>query len=69
MEHAFLPPVTEIKVISSSWPEGRGVLTVNELLSSNWVMLSTSSGVDHDGKPVHEWVMGKPLDYSAPTSI
>ncbi|ECF1520415.1 hypothetical protein E1A00_09925 [Salmonella enterica subsp. enterica serovar Tennessee] len=67
MEFSQLPPVTEIKVISSLWPEGSGVKKVNELLSSNeWTLLSTSSGIDHDGRPMHEWVMGKLLHFSDP---
>ncbi|EDL8430885.1 hypothetical protein AHW50_09475 [Salmonella enterica subsp. diarizonae] len=67
MEFSQLPPVTEIKVISSLCPEGSGVKKVNELLSSNkWTLLSTSSGIDRDGRPMHEWVMGKLLHFSDP---
>lgn len=67
MINSQLPAVSEIKIISSLWPENSGVLKVNELLSSNrWIMLSTSSGIDHDGRPMHEWVMGKLLNFSVP---
>ncbi|MBP2856801.1 hypothetical protein J8657_04230 [Dickeya oryzae] len=68
MELSFLPPVTEIKVISSLWAEGLGVRTVNELLNSGkWVLLSTASGIDNDGRPMHEWVMGKLLNWTDPS--
>lgn len=67
MINSQLPAVSEIKLISSLWPENSGVIKVNELLSSNrWIMLSTSSGIDHDGRPMHEWVMGKLLHFSVP---
>lgn len=58
-----VPPLQEIKVLTSCWSptEGNaGEKEVNRLLKSNdWIMLSTSSGVDRDGYPVHHWVMGK----------
>lgn len=67
MQQSYLPPLTEIKVISSLWAEGAGEKKVNELLSAGgWIMISTSSGVDRDGYPIHEWVMGKLLHWSDP---
>ncbi|CNJ31740.1 hypothetical protein [Yersinia intermedia] len=58
-----IPALQEIKVLSSGWVPGEGRIgekEVNKLLQSNkWIMLSTSSGVDSDGFPVHQWVMGK----------
>jgi hypothetical protein len=60
MELNPLPAVKEIKVISSAWADRGGEKKVNELLESGeWVMISTSSGVDRDGYPIHEWVLGK----------
>lgn len=52
--------VKEIEVISSLWAENRGPKKVNELLASGeWIIVSTVSGTDRDGYPIHEWVMGK----------
>jgi len=60
MEQTTLPEVKEIEVISSAWAERQGEKKVNELLKSGeWVLISASSGVDRDGYPIHEWVMGK----------
>ncbi|MCS3426025.1 hypothetical protein M2403_004658 [Rahnella sp. BIGb0603] len=65
MERNTLPAVTEIEVISSVWADRQGEKRVNELLKSGeWVMISTSSGVDRDGYPIHEWVMGKLIQLS-----
>lgn len=63
MQVNTIPAIQEIKVLSSGWVPGEGRVgekEVNKLLQSNqWIMLSTSSGVDSDGYPVHQWVMGK----------
>lgn len=60
MQLNTLPPLKEIEVISSVWADNRGPKKVNELLASGeWIILSTASGTDRDGYPIHEWVMGK----------
>ncbi|MDA5472336.1 hypothetical protein [Yersinia kristensenii] len=62
MQQSYLPPLTEIKVISSLWAEGEK--EVNKLLSTGgWFMISASSGIDRDGYPIHQWVMGKLLQF------
>jgi hypothetical protein len=53
----------EIKLLTSEWhpDSGRqGLNEVNHLLSTNkWKLISAVSGVDHDGYPLHHWVMGR----------
>ncbi|EMY0610134.1 hypothetical protein [Yersinia aldovae] len=60
MEINPLHTVKEIEVISSLWAEKAGEKKVNKLLASGeWFIISTSSGTDIDGHPMHEWVLGK----------
>ncbi|HDL8567061.1 TPA: hypothetical protein ACMY33_000972 [Yersinia enterocolitica] len=60
MEINPLHTVKEIEVISSLWAEKAGEKKVNKLLASGeWIIISTSSGTDIGGHPMHEWVLGK----------
>ncbi|MCU7060789.1 hypothetical protein K7R09_03245 [Serratia ureilytica] len=52
--------VKEIEVIPSTWAEGNGPKKVNKLLESGeWILISTVSGTDRYGYPIHEWVLGR----------
>ncbi len=60
METSLLHTVKEIEIISSLWAEKAGEKKVNKLLASGeWIIISTTSGTDIDGYPIHEWVLGK----------
>jgi len=48
--------VKEVRLLHSVYD---GVDSLNNLLDAGWVLLSTASGVDAEGYPIHTWTVGR----------
>lgn len=48
--------VKEVQVLHSYHD---GVSKLNKMLSEGWILLSTASGQDDQGYPIHTWTIGR----------